>query len=400
MTNQTITAPKGFRAAAVKAGLKHSGALDLGLIVADRPCTAAAVFTTNKIVSAPVVVSREHIRSGKLQAVFVNAGNSNACTGQRGFRDTLAICRQVGRALNIDPHRILVASTGIIGEFLPMEKVHRGIEAALAALRYSPQAGSNLARAILTTDTKKKTACRQIRLGGKTVQLAGIAKGSGMIAPNMATMLAFITTDANISPALLRRSLSQSAAVTFNKVTVDMHTSTSDTAVVLASGLAGNARITRQGTDYQKFHQALWQICDDLARQIAADGEGATCAVTVRVTEAANPREARQAVRAIVDSPLVRCAFFGADPNWGRIVSAIGYSGARFHPEKLSCKVAGVTVFRNGRPAAFNRSQLSRKMKARQWQVHVCLGAGKYEDFCYTCDLSHGYVSINADYHT
>ena len=400
MSNQTLTAPKGFRAAAVQAGIKTSGRLDLGLIAAQCPCSAAAAFTTNKIVAAAVVIDKERIRAGRARAIFINAGNANACTGKRGARDVHTISLEVARHLDIKPDEVLVCSTGIIGQFLPMDKVRAGISRAAAGLSGSAQAAKDLARAILTTDLKTKTAYEKFILHGKQVQIAGIAKGSGMIAPHLATLLAFITTDAAISPAMLRRALRQSVAQTFNKVNVDNHMSTSDTVIVLASGLANHKRIVKTGRDYERFARALGKICDSLAYQVAADGEGATCTVTVKVKGAAGPGDARRALRAIVDSPLVRCAFNGADPNWGRIISAVGYSRARFDPEALSCKIAGVRVFHRGRPCRFDPAQLSRRMKDKQWQVEVHLGAGKYADFCYTCDLSKAYVSINADYHT
>ncbi|MBN1765511.1 MAG: bifunctional glutamate N-acetyltransferase/amino-acid acetyltransferase ArgJ [Sedimentisphaerales bacterium] len=400
MPNRTLTAPLGFRVAAVKAGLKASGNLDLGLIVSDVPCRGAAVFSTNKIVSPTIIVNREHVRAGRVQAVFVNAGNANSCTGTRGLRDVHSICRQISKALRINPSQVLVNSTGIIGEYLPMSKVRTGIEMALSGLSRSAGAGKDLSRAIMTTDTRPKSACRNIKISGKTIQIAGICKGSGMIAPNMATMLGFITTDADITSALLRRALREAVAVTFNKVSVDNHNSTNDGVIVMASGLADNRSISKPSDSYKVFARALWEVCDDLARQIAADGEGATCAVTVRVTGAATPAQAHNAVRAIVDSPLVRTAFHGADPNWGRIISAVGYSRVKFHPEKLSCKIAGTSVYRHGRPCPFDHKKLSRKMKAKEWYVEVNLGAGRYWDFCYTCDLSREYVTINADYHT
>lgn len=390
----------GFRAAAVHSGIKESGDLDLGLIVADNLCNAAATFTTNKLVSPAVVVSREHIKSGIAQAVYVNAGNANTCTGTRGLRDAQAICREVARCASVQAKDVLACSTGVIGHYLPMPKVRDGIKLAAGILSGSKKAGTDLARAIMTTDTKPKTAWREITLGRKKVRLAGIAKGSGMIAPNMATMLAFITTDAVITPALLRRALKKAVSVTFNKVTIDNHMSTSDTAIVLASGAADNASINKVSSAYERFAEALWGICDDLAQQMAADGEGATCAVTVKLTGAATQTDATRALRAIVDSPLVRTAFYGADPNWGRIISAIGYSGARFDADLTVCKIAGTTVFRNGRPSRFDPSRLSKKMKARQWLLEVDLGIGTHSDFCYTCDLTHDYITINAEYHT
>ena len=400
MSKSFLTKPKGFRVAAVKAGIKPSGKLDLGLIVADKPCPAAATFTKNKIVGPAVVIDREKIKSGRAQAIFVNAGISNTCTGKRGERDVHTICRDVAKSLDIDSNDVLVCSTGIIGQFLPMDRLRKGIKKAADSLSRNAKDDLNLAQAILTTDTCIKTAQQKIAMGNKTARIAGIAKGSGMIAPNMATMLAFLTADVNISTACLRRALKNQVDLSFNKVSVDNHMSTSDTVIILASGQAQNKRITKVDSNYKKFEKALGLLCDDLARQIAADGEGATCMVTVRVQGAANPQDAYAAVRKIVESPLVRCAFNGADPNWGRIVSAVGYSGAKFNAEKLSCKIAGAPVFRAGKPCRFNTPALSRKMKAKQWDVLVDLGVGRSEDFCYTCDLSRGYVRINADYHT
>ncbi len=400
MSNSTLTAPKGFRVAAVKAGIKASGNPDLGLIVADQPCTAAAVFTTNRVQSPAVRLSREHVRNGRAQAVFVNAGNANTCTGKQGARDTLEIATRVAGGLDLAVKDVLVCSTGIIGHFLPMENVRGGIDAALKKLTASAAMGGRLAKAIMTTDTKPKSAVRRVKLGGKTVTLAGIVKGAGMIDPNMATMLAFITTDAAIRVPLLRRALKDAVNLTFNKLSIDKHRSTSDTASVLASGLARNKTIAQSGAAYRVFADALWSLCDDLARQMAADAEGATCTVKVIVTGAATKADANRAVRTIVDSPLVRSAFHGADPNWGRIVSAVGFSGARFREEKLTCKIAGTAVYRNGRPVRFDARALSKKMKDKSWIVELDLGVGKHEDFCYTCDLSEEYVTINADYHT
>jgi len=400
MANTTITAPRGFRAAAVKSGIKQSGDFDLGLIAADGICTAAGVFTTNKIVAPAVVVSRSHLRSGRAQAVFVNAGNANTCTGRRGEQDVQTICRTVARKVGAAAEDVLVCSTGVIGHYLPMARVRKGIGEAAGRLERTQRAGRELARAILTTDTRIKLSYREIEVGGRTVRVAGIAKGSGMIAPNMATMLAFITTDVGIGAALLQRALRKAADVSFNKVSVDSHTSTSDSALVLASGAAGNRPLSRAGIEYTCFAEALGGVCDDLARQIAADGEGARCVVTMRVTGAATAGEARAAVRAIADSPLVRTALHGADPNWGRIVSAVGYSGARFDPEALTCRIAGTVVYRRGRPSGFKAGALSEKMQGKDWSVEVDLGIGSKTDFCYTCDLSREYVTINADYHT
>ena len=252
----------------------------------------------------------------------------------------------------------------------------------------------------MTTDTRSKSAYRRILMDGKEVKVAGIVKGAGMIDPNMATMLCFITTDVSIRRPLLRSALQQAVAVTFNKVSIDKHQSTSDTALVLASGLADNRLFSQADGDYERFSQALWEVCDDLARQMASDGEGARCAVTAKVIGAATKADARRGVRAIVDSPLVRTAFHGADPNWGRIISAVGFSGAQFDPDKLSCKIAGTCVYDRGKRSAYDPDALSKKMKGRQWTLEVNLGCGRQSDFCYTCDLSKAYVTINAEYHT
>lgn len=400
MAKQAIKIPGGFRVGAVVAGIKQSGKPDLGLIVADQPCAAAATFTTNKVVGAAVTISRKHVQSGRAQAIFVNAGNANTCTGRRGHQDALSICRQVGEHVAVRSHDVLICSTGIIGHFLPMAKVETGITAAVGKLQSSPKAFMGFSDAILTTDLCRKVSWRQVTVGGKKVTIFGCAKGSGMIAPNMATMLAFIMTDAAIDPRALRSLFKTATSQTFNKVSVDTHTSTSDTAIILASGHAGNRKLTATGRDTQRFAQAVWAVCDDLARNIAADGEGATCAITIRMKGAASARDAHLALRAIVDSPLVRCAFNGADPNWGRIVSAIGYSGARFDIDKLTCHIAGTKVFGKGRPCPFDAVALHRRMKAKTWEVLVDLHLGCHEDFCYTCDLSREYVAINADYHT
>ncbi|MCH9022578.1 MAG: bifunctional glutamate N-acetyltransferase/amino-acid acetyltransferase ArgJ [Planctomycetes bacterium] len=400
MANRTITSPLGFRVSAVKAGIKSSGKSDLGLIVSDKACRAAAVFTTNKTASASVVLSRDHVKSGVARAIYVSSGNANACTGKRGTRDAHSICRHVATALGIDEREVLVTTTGIIGEYLPMDKVRNGITQAISGLSRSAAAGQAFGRAIMTTDTRPKTAYEPFRLGGKWVKVAGATKGAGMIAPNMATMLGYITTDVNIATSLLRRTLREAVDHSFNKLTIDNHESTNDCVIILASGLADHKPIKKPGSELKKFSRALLNICDSLARQIAADGEGARCAVTLKVTGAASALDADQALRAISDSFLVRTAFHGADPNWGRIVSAIGFSGARFDETKLSCKIAGRSVYRNGRPVRFDPKELTRRMRGKYWEVEVALGAGKYEDFRYTCDISSEYVKINADYHT
>ncbi len=400
MKSYSIAEIAGFEVAAVKAGIKPSGKYDLGLIVADKAYPAAATFTTNKVVGPAVTVSREHVRNGRIRAVFVNAGNANTCTGKQGRRDVIRICKYLAKRINALPEEILVCSTGIIGKRLPMPNILAGIDNALEQLSDSADSAELFSRAILTTDKKIKTACREFNISGNRVRLSGTCKGSGMIAPNMATMLGFITTDINISPAMLRHALKKAVAASFNKVSIDSHTSTSDTAIIMSSCLAGNERITTKEADYAVFADNLQQLCDSLSRQMAADGEGAHHLITIRLRGAVTARDARKALRAVVDSPLVRCAFNGADPNWGRIVSALGYSGAKINPEKISCKIAGIRVFSQGRPVSFDAKLLNRKMKTQSYQILINIGDGDFEDFCYTCDLSREYVTINADYHT
>jgi glutamate N-acetyltransferase/amino-acid N-acetyltransferase len=420
--NKTITSPKGFLAAGVHCGIKKSGNNDLGLLVCPTGAKAAAVFTTNKIVSAAVTVCKQHVnpqdalrRSTSISAVVVNSGNANACTGEKGIKNAIAMCRKTAQELKIGNgtprgvshcgrqstiENVLVASTGIIGEQLPMQKIIDGIEKAVAQLSASPQAGLDFVNAIMTTDTRPKQAVRVLDISGCKVTIAGVVKGAGMIAPNMATTLCFITTDAAISKPLLGSALKAAIGESLNRLTVDVHQSTNDTAIILASGLAGNRPIFSRDPRYKKFAKALGELCDDLARQMALDAEGATRMFKVVVKGAATKADAAKACRAIADYPLVKCAVHGGDPNWGRIICAAGSVGVKLNPEKLSCKLGTITVFKNGRPAKFDRAGVSKVISQTEHTITVDLGAGKASDFCYGCDLSAGYVSINADYHT
>ncbi|MBN1796226.1 MAG: bifunctional glutamate N-acetyltransferase/amino-acid acetyltransferase ArgJ [Sedimentisphaerales bacterium] len=400
MANNTITAPAGFLAAGVKCGIKKSGNLDLGLIMCPNGATATAVFTTNKIFAAPVAVSRKHIKSQIIYGVVVNSGNANACTGDKGIKNAVAMCQQTARQINVDPHQILVASTGIIGEPLPIGKIEAGIKKASGQLSSSPKAGLDFVKAIMTTDTKVKQAVKKIKISGKNIIIAGAVKGAGMIAPNMATTLCFITTDAAITKPLLQKALQEAIDNSLNKLTVDGHQSTNDTAVILASGLAGNRIIDKQCPRYKKFTKALCDLCDDLAKQMAADAEGATRIFKVIVNGAASKTDAAEAARAVVDYDLVKCAVHGADPNWGRIICAVGSCGVKLNIEKLSCKIGNTTVFKNGKPAKFNAKAVSKIISRKEHTITIELGAGKVSDFCYGCDLSRDYIKINADYHT
>ena len=416
MANETITAPKGFLASGVKCGIKKSGKHDLGLIVCPAGAKAAAVFTTNKIISAAVQISQKHVKSDTIYAVVVNSGNANACTGKKGIKTAVRMCAETARYIVVDPHEVLVASTGIIGEHLPMENVTAGIEDAIGQLSDSATAGMNFTKAIMTTDMKAKIACRQIEISGKKVVIAGTTKGAGMIGPNMATTLCFITTDAAITKPLLAKSLKSAIGDSLNKLTVDGHQSTNDTAIILASGLAGNKPITSQDSSYKKFSAALIDLCQDLARQMALDAEGATRIFKVVITGAANQADAAKAARAVADYDLVKCAVHGGDPNWGRILCAVGSSGVKLNPQKVSCKLDDLAVFKNGAPADFDRKKASKIVSQVSHTITVDLGVGreprgvrghksnvvygKYSDFCVGCDLSKSYVTINADYHT
>jgi len=400
MANDTITGPKGFLAVGVRCGIKKSGKPDLGLIVCPCGASAAAVFTTNKIVSAAVHVSREHIRSPKICAVVVNSGNANACTGQAGIKNAITMCAETAKRIEVDPHNVLVASTGIIGKQLPVKKITAGISKAAAKLSASSKAGLDFAKAIMTTDTRPKQAVCRLEISGKKITIAGAVKGAGMIAPNMATMLCFITTDVAISKALLGKALKTAIGNSLNKLTVDGHQSTNDTAIILASGLAGNRPIVSRCPRYKEFAGALADLCDDLVKQMALDAEGATRMFKVVVKGAATKADAARASRAIADYPLVKCAVNGGDPNWGRIICAVGSAGVKLNPNKLSCKLGDITVFKNGAPKKFDAKRAGKIVSQTKHTITVGLGAGEASDFCYGCDLSAEYVTINADYHT
>ncbi len=411
MANNTITAPKGFLAAGVQCGIKKSGKSDLGLLVCPTGANSAAVFTTNKVVSAAVQVCKKHTKSSRIYAVVVNSGNANTCTGRKGIENAITMCSKTAsliarysslgsRVTGDESRNILVASTGIIGEQLPIKKITVGIAKAAAKLSASSKAGLDFAKAIMTTDTKSKQAVRRLEISGTKVTIAGAVKGAGMIAPNMATTLCFITTDAVIGKSLLSKALKRAIGNSLNRLTVDGHQSTNDTAIILASGLAGNRPIVSQCPRYKRFANALAEVCDDLAKQMALDAEGATRMFKVVVKGAATKADAARAARAIANYPLVKCAINGGDPNWGRIICAVGSASVKLNPNKLSCKLGPITVFKNGTPKKFDVKKASKVISQTEHIITVDLGAGKADDFCYGCDLSAEYVRINADYHT
>jgi glutamate N-acetyltransferase/amino-acid N-acetyltransferase len=402
-----LLSPAGFRAAGIHAGLKRRIRPDVGLLICDTLASAAAVFTTNKAVAAPVVVGRKHIAGGQLRGVVVNSGNANACTGRQGERDAARMCHVAAAVVHCDPSEMLPSSTGIIGHPLKMPILEKGIIAAGDGLGSSAEHALAFADSILTTDLKRKTAATSFKLGKQTVKLAGVCKGSGMIGPRMAlagrdsgalhaTMLAYLTTDARIAPARLRHLLGAAADVSFNAVTVDDHTSTNDTACILASG--AGAAISSSAE--KKFAKALDEVCQNLAYQIAADGEGATKVVKIVVRGAKSTNDAAKMARAIANSPLVKCAMHGNDPNWGRIVSAAGMCDAAFDPDRATLTLQGTVVFRNGQPVGFDAAKVSKSLDAPEVLVDLTCRLGKAQSTCWTCDLSKQYVTINADYHT
>jgi len=400
MTSRHVTLPAGFRAAGVACGIKGSGNPDVAIVAADRDAAAAMVTTRNQVVGAPVIRNRRVLPKGygRVRAIVINAGNANVCTGKAGLRDADAMAARTARLLGTDPDKVLVASTGIIGHRLEMGKVGRGIAAAVDEL--GTRNDSAALRAIMTTDTREKSAVVQTLIDRKPVTVAGMAKGSGMIAPSMATMISVITTDVAIRPSALRKALAEAVAVSFNAVTVDSDTSTSDTVVVLASGLAGNTALTARSGGYRKFAATLKEVCVELARQIAADGEGATKVIEIAVRGARNDAEAEIAAKAVANSPLVKCAVHGCDPNWGRIVAALGKSAAKIDPDALRVKIGRTTVFSRGGPRPFDAKKVSKYLAADSVLVTCDLGLGRGVFTALTCDLSREYITINADYHT
>jgi glutamate N-acetyltransferase/amino-acid N-acetyltransferase len=390
----------GFRAAGVRCGVKREG-LDLALILCDGPAAAAGLFTRSSVVGAPVEISRERVRSGRARGVVVNSGVSNVATGARGLRDAAELARLAARAAGCPPEEMLVASTGVIGRPLPMPKLRRGV--ALAAAELAPGGFGRAARAIMTTDTFPKLALARARVGGRTVTVGGIAKGSGMIEPDMATMLAFLVTDAAATPAFLRRALREAADASFNRVSVDGETSTSDSLILFASGRAGNRLLSGpRSPGAGRFAAALAEVAGSLARDLARDGEGATKLVTVEVSGAATPAEAERAARRIANSLLVKTAVFGADPNWGRILQTVGAARVRLRLPRARVDLAGVAVFRHGTPAgpAGVARAADRLKRAKEVGIRVDLGAGRARARVWTCDLSYEYVRINAEYTT
>ncbi|MDI3533659.1 MAG: glutamate N-acetyltransferase / amino-acid N-acetyltransferase [Thermosediminibacterales bacterium] len=392
-----VCSPKGFKASGVLCGIKKSKR-DLAVIFSETPANSAAVFTQNKFAAAPLVVSKENLKNGIAQAVVVNSGNANACTGTQGISNAKRMAELTAKLLRINSSDVLVASTGVIGVQLPMNKIEKGIKEAVKNLK--TDGGKEAACAIMTTDTFQKTVAVKTEIGGAEITIGGIAKGSGMIHPNMATMLGFITTDVKITTSLLKKALKESVEKSFNMITVDGDTSTNDMVAVLANGLANNNVIETEGEDFEKFKSALDEVTVTLAKAIVRDGEGATKFIEVEVKGAETFEDAKTVAMAVANSNLVKTAFFGEDANWGRIVCAAGYSGANVVPEKLDLFVKDFKLVENGTPTDYSEEEVSEYLKNKELKITIDLGLGNQKATAWTCDLSYDYVKINGSYRT
>jgi glutamate N-acetyltransferase/amino-acid N-acetyltransferase len=394
--------PRGFRFAATACGLKKTGALDLAMLSSDVPASAAAVFTQNLVVAAPVLVSKAHLKAskGRMRAVVVNAGNANCATGTNGHAAALKTVAECAKRLGCAAEEIFVCSTGVIGVPLPLEKILRALPVVARHQRPSARSFAELSLAICTTDTRPKTATASFKMAGKRVHIVGCAKGAGMIHPNMATMLAFLATDAAIAPALLQKTLRTVTQGTFNAISVDGDTSTNDSLIILANGAAGAPSIGANTSAHRGFTAALEEVCRSLALQIVADGEGAQRVIEIEVRGAKTEKIARRIAETIATSPLVKTAFAGGDPNWGRIFAAAGRAGVSFDPALVDIKMAGISVLRRGQPLDFNERAASNKLLGSHVPLLIDLHAGKASARYWTCDFTAEYVRINASYRT
>ncbi len=394
--NGGVTAPQGYLAAGVASGIKKRG-LDLAILLSTQPASAAAVFTQNQVKAAPVVLSKKHLKlsRGRARAIVINSGCANACTGEKGMKDAINSAKRLASCLEVDPTQVLVESTGVIGSHLPMHKVLKGISAAVAAA--SSQGGIEAARAIMTTDTCEKTAAIQMQFDGKIIRIGGMAKGAGMIHPQLATMIAVITTVLRVSPVILKGLLQRVVDRTFNCITVDGDTSTNDMVLVMANGASGASLDKRSAPLFEK---GLTIISEELAKSIARDGEGATKFVEILVRGGETFEAARQVAKAIANSSLVKTAIFGEELNWGRILCAAGYSGIPFDPERVKLSLNGIPVYHQGAPVSSNRARAEKAMKAHDLKFEVDLAPGGSAATVWTCDLGRGYVDINASYIT
>ena len=398
-----VTAAKGFLAAGVEAGIKYQNRKDMAMVYSKTPCRAAGVFTTNVVKAAPVLWDKEVVESEwEAQAIVVNSGIANACTGKLGYEYCRETAGAAADALEISPQSVLICSTGVIGMQLPMEKMTEGVRMLAKAIKPGEEAGTDAAKAIMTTDTRNKQVAVKVTIGGKEVTIGGMCKGSGMIHPNMCTMLAFVTTDVNISKKLLQEALSADVQDTFNMVSVDGDTSTNDTLLVLANGQAENPEITEKGADYDTFVEALHYVNETLAKKIAGDGEGATALFEVKVIHADNKEDAKTLAKSVITSSLTKAALFGHDANWGRILCALGYSGAKFDPEAielyLESSVGKILIFKDGMAADYSEEEATRILSCSEVTALVDMKMGEAKATAWGCDLTYDYVKINADY--
>lgn len=398
-----VTAAKGFEAGAAEAGIKYKDRTDMAVVYSRTPCKAAGTFTSNVVKAAPVVWDKEIVsNSAYVQAVIVNSGIANACTGKQGYDYCIETAEAAAEALQIPREAVLVASTGVIGMQLPIEKIKAGTKELAGVKEAALEAGTRAAEAIMTTDTVSKQAAVEVEIGGRTVTIGGMCKGSGMIHPNMCTMLAFITTDAAISKELLQHALSEDVKDTFNMVSVDGDTSTNDTLLLLANGMAGNAEITQQNEDYEKFAEALHYINETLAKKMAGDGEGATALFETKVIHAETKEQAKTIAKSVICSSLTKAAIFGHDANWGRILCAMGYSGAQFDPENVELffqsKSGCIQIYKDGTAADYSEEEAVKILSDEEVTVLIDMKEGNAEAAAWGCDLSYDYVRINADY--
>lgn len=398
-----VTAAKGFCAAAAEAGIKYKNRKDMAMIYSKMPCKTAGVFTSNVVKAAPVLWDKKIVESrGDTHAVVINSGIANACTGKLGYEYCRETAQEAADALEITLENVLICSTGVIGMQLPVEKLTGGVRMLAKELSESEEAGTEAAKAIMTTDTRNKQVAVSVKLGGKEVTVGGMCKGSGMIHPNMCTMLAFVTTDVNISQKLLQEALSEDVKATFNMISVDGDTSTNDTLLVLANGEAGNTEITEKNEDYQIFAEALHFVNEALAKKIAGDGEGATALFEAKVVHADTLENARTLAKSVITSSLTKAAIFGHDANWGRILCALGYSGVQFEPEKielyLESSAGKILIFKDGTAADYSEEEAERILSSSEVTALVDMKVGDAEATAWGCDLTYDYVKINADY--
>ncbi|KAB2951374.1 bifunctional glutamate N-acetyltransferase/amino-acid acetyltransferase ArgJ [Heliorestis acidaminivorans] len=392
-----VTSPSGFQASGVAAAIKKPGRLDMALIYSEKPCNAAAVYTTNKVQAAPLTVTREHIAAGALRAVVINAGNANACTGEQGLENARTMATKAGIALGLKAQEVAVSSTGVIGQQMPMERIVAGIEKLSQSLSNE---GYQAAEAIMTTDLVPKTGKVELSIGEQKITIGAMAKGSGMIHPNMATMLAFYTTDAKISKPLLEKAMKKATKVSYNMISVDGDTSTNDMALILANGTSLAPAIEAEGPLYDAFEKGLIELSVHLAKAIARDGEGATKLVGVHVKGAKTEEDAQKAARTVISSSLFKSAIFGADANWGRILCAIGYSGADFDPSTVDIYLGDIQTARDGEALDFSEEKAVSILSQREVTITADLKNGQAEARAWGCDLTYEYVKINADYRT